>query len=104
MIIAKKVRLYSIEIVDACTIFIKLKKSIVNTETNELFKEEWHRITIPPGADPEEQMLYVNGNLNSMGFESVESKHLEIIKTVAQSEHTESVKDAFAAKQLEGKI
>lgn len=59
---------------------------------------EYHRTTLPPGIDVNQQMGYVNAHLASMGASPI-TKNADWMKTISDSFWTATVKKDYADKQ-----
>jgi len=97
----RKTTLETLQFVDNGTILVRLKRSIVLD--GEVLKEEWHRTSIPPDVDPEQQMAAVSAHLISMGFEACPAEQVQTIKLVSDRVHTAEVKAAYKAR-LDAKL
>lgn len=94
----KTAKLESLQFTDDGTILVRLKKTISDPATGEVYKTEWHRTSITPDIDAEGQMQAVNTHLGTLGFSSVSNADVALVKDVAAATHTQSVKTAYEKK------
>ena len=91
----KKTILDQIEITRDGTIQVRL--AILVLEDGEEISSAWHRMSIPPGTNPAEQIALVNTHLQQMKKEPLQNAVL--IEQVAAVVHTPEVKQRYEEKQ-----
>ena len=76
---------------------VRIRKRIV--EGDNILRDDFHRTSIPPGADPEKVLEAVNQHLLSMGEAAIPGAEWDRVSRIVAAEHTPQV--VAAAEQAE---
>lgn len=77
---------------------VQIRFSLKILDDDQQIDCKWHRTSIPPGHDPDEQIEAVNNNLLQMGRSPVESARLAELRTIVALAHTEDRVAAYRQK------
>lgn len=98
----KKTVLNQVEILPSGVVQVRFEKLIV--EAGKVLRSEWHRTTIEPGVDVDEQIAVVNGHLAALGEAPVEDYQLakDHAKVAHTPERVKKFRDERARREVPG--
>lgn len=78
---------------------VQVRMSLAVIEGGTQLNNSWHRTSLPPGINVDEQMAIVNSHIAQMGYPPVSTAEIDNIKAHCALTWTPSVISAYAQAQ-----
>lgn len=95
----KRVIIDQIEITRDGTLQIRMAKEVVDDD-GKVILSGWHRTSLPPDGDIDQQITVVNESLiRDLGYPAINEEEAPWLRTIIPLVHTEAVKEKYRQKR-----